>query len=106
MGNIREPENRYKTDRIIRRGKYVGSSVDYRGGGMRLARHAQAAISKRSSEVKQRHHEELCKEGTEANLRILAVFECDPQIKPYVPIVENFHGLDWYFRWTRENGRI
>ena len=55
---------------------------------MRLDRHVQAAISKRSSEVKQRHHEELCKEGTEANLRILAVFECDPQIKSHVPIVE------------------
>jgi hypothetical protein len=82
------PENCRKTDRIIRRGKYVGSSVDYRGGGVRLDRHAQAAISKRSSEVKQRHHEELCKEGTEANLRILAAFECDPQIKLYVPIVE------------------
>ena len=55
---------------------------------MRLDRHAQAAILKRRSEVKQRHHEELCKEGTEANLRILAAFECDPQIKLYVPIVE------------------
>lgn len=82
------PESCRKTDRIIRRGKYVGSSVDYRGGGVRLDRHTQAAMSKRSSEIKQRHHEELCKEGTEANLRILACFECDPQIKSYVPIVE------------------
>jgi hypothetical protein len=43
---LEEPENRLKTDRIIRRGKYVGSSVDYRGGGVRLDRHARAAISK------------------------------------------------------------
>ena len=85
---LEEPENRRKTDRIIRRGKYVGSSVDYRGGEVRLDRHARAAISKRSSKVRQRHHEELCKEGTEANLRILAVFERDPQIKLYVPIAE------------------
>jgi hypothetical protein len=55
---------------------------------VRLARHARVAISKRSSEVRQRHHEELCKEGTEANLRILALFERDPQIKLYVPIAE------------------
>lgn len=85
---LEEPENRRKTDRIIRRGKYIGSSVDYRGGGVRLDRHARAPLSKRSSEVRQRHHEELCKEGTKANLRILAVFERDPQIKLYVPIAE------------------
>jgi hypothetical protein len=77
---LEDPENR--------RGKYVGSSVDYRGGGVRLARHARVAISKRSNEVRQRHHEEIFKEGTEPNLRILAVFERDPQIKSYVPIVE------------------
>lgn len=45
---LEEPENCRKTDRVIRRGKYVGSSVDYRGGGVRLARHARAAISKRT----------------------------------------------------------
>jgi hypothetical protein len=67
MGILGEPENRRK-NRIIRRGKYIGSSVDYRGGGVRLARHARATISKRSSKVGQRHHEDLCKEGTEANL--------------------------------------
>ncbi|OIW24469.1 hypothetical protein CONLIGDRAFT_636653 [Coniochaeta ligniaria NRRL 30616] len=69
-------------------GKYVGSSVDMRGGGARLDNHTKAALTKTSREKKQRHHAELCKEGTEANLRILAVFGCDDQIKPYVPLVE------------------
>lgn len=82
------PKDRHKTYRILHRGKYVGSSVDYRGGGSRLDKHACTAVTKTSSEKKQRHHEELCKERTEANLRILALFDCDDQIKPYVPLVE------------------
>jgi hypothetical protein len=57
---LEEPENRRKTDLIIRRGKYLCWLSDYRGGEVRLARHARAAISKRSSEVRQRHYEELC----------------------------------------------
>lgn len=81
-------ENRHRTNCIVRRGKYVGSSVDSRGGGARLDKHSKVALLKRSLEFKQRHHAELCKEGTEANLRILAVFDCDAQIKKYVPIVE------------------
>ena len=80
--------NRHRTGLILRRGKYVGASVDSRGGGVRLDRHAQAAKSKKSIEAKQRHHAELCQEGTEANLRILASFDCDQQLKPYVPLAE------------------
>lgn len=84
----KDPLQRRKTDRIVRRGKYVGSSVDCRGGGTRLDRHISVAITKRSVESRQLHHAELCEQGTEANLRILAAFDRDPRCKPYVPLLE------------------
>lgn len=84
-----DPSIRRKTDRITRRGKYVGSSVDYRGGGVRLDRHISAVNTKHSAERRQLHHQELCQEGTEANLRILAVFDRDLPGKPYVPLLES-----------------
>ncbi|KAF5579991.1 hypothetical protein FPCIR_10821 [Fusarium pseudocircinatum] len=83
-----DPFIRRRTDVIVRRGKYVGSSVDYRGGGVRLDRHVSAAMTKSSPERKQLHHQELCQEGTAANLRILASFDRDPCYKPYVPLLE------------------
>ncbi|KAF4960937.1 hypothetical protein FGADI_587 [Fusarium gaditjirri] len=83
-----DPFIRRRTGVIVRRGKYVGSSVDYRGGGVRLNRHVSAAKTKTSLEKKQLHHQELCREGTEANLRILASFDRDPRYKPYVPLLE------------------
>jgi len=95
-----------KTSSILRRGKYVGSSVDYRGGGVRLDRHMSAANTKSSAEKKQLHHQELCQEGTDANLRILAVFDRDPRVKPYVPLLESiFMGLVGTFTRRESPGR-
>ncbi|KAI8412689.1 hypothetical protein FOFC_05950 [Fusarium oxysporum] len=71
-----DPFIRRRTGVVVRRGKHVGSSVDYRGGGVRLDWHVSAAKTKTSLE------------GTEANLRILASFDRDPRYKPYVPLLE------------------
>ncbi len=54
-----EPESRRKTERELRRGKHVGSSIDYCGGEVCLPRNARAAISKTGREARQRHGEEL-----------------------------------------------
>ncbi|KAI8672183.1 hypothetical protein NCS56_00680900 [Fusarium sp. Ph1] len=94
----KDPLQRWKTDRIVRRGKYVGSSVDCRCGGTRLDRHISVAITKRSVESRQLHHAELCEQGTEANLRILAAFDRDPRCKPYGP--------SWDIRWKGKDRTI
>lgn len=73
---------------VIRRAKYVGSSVDNRGGGFCIARHYGVAVSKTSAEVKQRHHEELCHIGSEANVKVLAAFGLDDHLKGYVQLLE------------------
>lgn len=81
-------EGAHESGTIVRRGKYVGSSVDNRGGGVRLAKHERAAVSKQSSEKKQRHHEELCRPGCKANLRVLAIFHHNVVEKPYIGLLE------------------
>jgi hypothetical protein len=83
-----EPECLTETGRITRWVEYVGSSVDSRGRGPRAARHWQAALTKTSSERRQRRHQELCQTGPEANIRILAAFEMDDKLKPYVQLFE------------------
>jgi hypothetical protein len=84
----RTNEPLFDASRIVRKGKYVGSSVDTRGGGVRVARHCQVAITKTSSERKQRHHEELCQLGTRANIRVLAAFEMEDKFKAFVQLLE------------------
>ncbi|KAM0563273.1 hypothetical protein ACHAPJ_000991 [Fusarium lateritium] len=101
-----DPFVRRKTACVARRGKYVGSSVDFRGGGVRLDRHTVAAKTKHSGERRQLHHHELCQEGTETNLRVLAVFDRDPRSKPYVPLLETiFMALLGTFAGRESTGR-
>ncbi|KAJ4270034.1 hypothetical protein NW762_001707 [Fusarium torreyae] len=101
-----DPFVRRKTTCVARRGKYVGSSVDFRGGGVRLDRHTVAAKTKHGGERRQLHHHELCQEGTETNLRVLAVFDRDPRSKPYVPLLETiFMALLGTFAGRESTGR-